>query len=165
MVAAKTPHDMEPGWATGRTSMNGTEVSKSKSKVAATRNEHSLLLVKADEEIHPLPWFLSPEWTKRSVPTANSSNHSRALQEAGTRSCACLFALPFCSSSSTYPDANSESDLELGHLVRRAVNSREIVDEADSSKKCIRFLVGLIVTMALALVLLIILQPGAGDSS
>uniref|UniRef100_A0AAV1TF41 Uncharacterized protein n=1 Tax=Peronospora matthiolae TaxID=2874970 RepID=A0AAV1TF41_9STRA len=165
MVAAESPHDMGPGWATGRTSMNKTDVSKSKSKAAATRTEHSLLLVKADEEIHPLPWFLSPEWTKRSVPPANSSGPSSALQDAGTRHCACLFALLFCSSSSTYPDANSESDLELGYLGRRAVNSREIVDEADGSKKCIRFLVGLIVTMALALVLLIILQPGAGRAS
>ncbi|RLN54209.1 hypothetical protein BBP00_00009018 [Phytophthora kernoviae] len=72
-----------------------------------------------------------------------------------------VYPLP-CSSSS---DAGSESDLELGYLVRRTGAVNEVDEGADSFKQCIQFLVGLIVIMAMALILLIIFHPKPDEAT
>lgn len=156
MVAAQAPHALAPGRVLSV-------------HAAAARTERTLLLAAADareEAIHPLPWFLSPEWPKRPLATTALDGRSKAVSAAHPTRCACLLALlcgsSSASSSSSYVDAGSESELELGHLLKRPATSRDVDDEADSSKKCLQFLVGLLVTMALALVLLLVLQPRAG---
>ncbi|KAG2827363.1 hypothetical protein JG687_00014181 [Phytophthora cactorum] len=138
-------------------------VEVSRSKVKTTRSERTPLLSKPEEEVYPLPWFRSPEWTRHPPPPAR--NPGRRRQDAGSsnRSSVCPSALLCCYNSSA-SDAGSESELELGYLVRRPANAREADEEADSFKQCIQFLVGLILIMAMALILLIIFQPKPDSS-
>ncbi|CAI5720769.1 unnamed protein product [Hyaloperonospora brassicae] len=164
MVAAQAPHALAPGRV-----LSAHAAATSSSKAAAARTERTLLLAAADREeaIHPLPWFLSPEWPKRPLPTTALDARSQAVPAAHPTRSACLLVLlcgSSAASSSSCFDAGSESELELGHLLKRPATSRDVDDEADSSKKCLQFLVGLLVTMALALVLLLVLQPRAGGA-
>ncbi|KAG6592655.1 glutamine-trna ligase [Phytophthora cinnamomi] len=152
MVAADA-HHAEPPASSSRVEVVGV----SRSKVATARNERTPLLAKPEEEVYPLPWFRSPEWTRRPPPPARNPGRRRQ-GGASKRTAACPPALLCCYSSSA-SDAGSESDVELGYLVRRPANASEADDEADSFKQCIQFLVGLIVIMAMALILLIIFQP------
>ncbi|KAG7377035.1 hypothetical protein PHYPSEUDO_012264 [Phytophthora pseudosyringae] len=137
-------------------------VEVSRSKVATARSERTPLLAKPEEEVYPLPWFRSPEWTRRPPLPARTSGRRRQ-GGASKRAAACPLALLCCYNSSA-SDAGSESDVELGFLVRRPANASEADDEADSFKQCIQFLVGLIVIMAMALILLIIFQPKPDSS-
>lgn len=159
MVAADA-HYVEPP-APGGASADVKVVGVSESKVVTIRSERSPLLSKPEEEVYPLPWFRSPEWTKRPPPARNPGR--RRQEEVNKRVSGCPTALICCYSSSGL-DAGSESDMELGYLARRPANASEAEDEADSFKQCIQFLVGLIVIMAMALILLIILQPKPDSS-
>ncbi|RLN95022.1 hypothetical protein BBJ28_00018450 [Nothophytophthora sp. Chile5] len=138
-----------------------TVVGVDKSKVATARNERTPLVVKPEEEVYPLPWFRSPEWTKRPPPGRPGRNsrrqtHRRQGSYAGTSKSSSGFPSCCCGGSA---DAETESDLELGYLVRGSGSGTDTDEEADSFKQCIQFLVGLIVIMAMALILLIIFQP------
>ncbi|EGZ23449.1 hypothetical protein PHYSODRAFT_310777 [Phytophthora sojae] len=157
MVAADARR-AEPPASSSRVEVVGV----SRSKVATARSERTPLLPKPEEEIYPLPWFRSPEWTRRPPPARNPGRRRQGAS-AGKRASACPPALLCCYSSSA-SDAGSESDVELGYLVRRPANASEADDEADSFKQCIQFLVGLIVIMAMALILLIIFQPKPDSS-
>ncbi|POM81111.1 Hypothetical protein PHPALM_965 [Phytophthora palmivora] len=155
MVAADAHNAERP--ATGAASTHVEVVEVSRSKVATTRNERAPLLAKPEEEVYPLPWFRSPEWTRRPAPPARNTGRRR---QAGVnkRPSSCLSTLLCCYSSSAF-DGGSDSDVELAYLMRRPANASDADDEADSFKQCIQFLVGLIVIMAMALILLIIFQP------
>ncbi|KAL3673104.1 hypothetical protein V7S43_002399 [Phytophthora oleae] len=159
MVAADA-YQVEPP-TPGGASANVKVVGVSESKVVTTRTERTLLLSKPEEEVYPLPWFRSPEWTKRPPPARNPGR--RRQGEASRRVSGCPAVLLCCYSLSG-SDAGSESDMELGYLARRPANASEAEDEADSFKQCIQFLVGLIVIMAMALILLIIFQPKPDSS-
>ncbi|RLN89345.1 hypothetical protein BBJ28_00014446 [Nothophytophthora sp. Chile5] len=137
-----------------------TVVGVDKSKVATARNERTPLVVKPEEEVYPLPWFRSPEWTKRPPPRGPGRNsrrqtHRRQGSYAGTSKSSSRLPSCCCGGSA---DAETESDQELGYLARGSTGT-DTDEEADSFKQCIQFLVGLIVIMAMALILLIIFQP------
>ncbi|OWZ18429.1 hypothetical protein PHMEG_0007482 [Phytophthora megakarya] len=144
--------------ATNAASASVEVVHVSRSKVTTARSERVPLLSKPEEEIYPLPWFRSPEWTKRPPPR----NAGRRRQAVSRSPSACPSVLLCCYHSSG-SDAGSESELELGYL-RRPANASDADAEADSFKQCIQFLVGLIVIMAMALILLIIFQPKPDSS-
>ncbi|ETI38858.1 hypothetical protein F441_15327 [Phytophthora nicotianae CJ01A1] len=137
-------------------------VEVSRSKVTTTRNERSPLLSKPEEEVYPLPWFRSPEWTRQPPPPARNPGRRSQSAANSKKSSACPSALLCCYNSAS--DAGSESEMELGNLVRRPANASEADAEADSFKQCIQFLVGLILIMAMALILLIIFQPQPDSS-
>ncbi|KAG7382797.1 hypothetical protein PHYBOEH_010235 [Phytophthora boehmeriae] len=165
MVAADSPHVESPEASSSSDTRHSNReptlrvevVGVSSSKVRTTRNERSLLLAKPEEEVYPLPWFRSPEWTNKPVPTAR--NPGRRRQGVEDRRVSLCPSTLLCCYGSSASDAASESDLELGYLVRRTAAVNEVDEEADSFKQCIQFLVGLIVIMAMALMLLIIFQP------
>ncbi|KAI9994725.1 hypothetical protein PInf_011556 [Phytophthora infestans] len=160
MVAADAHHAEPPG----ASSAHDVEVVKvSRSKVTTAQNERSPLLSKPEEEIYPLPWFRSPEWTRHPPPPARNPGRRRQGAASNKRSSACPSSLLCCYNSSA-SDGGSESDVELGYLVRRPANASEADEEADSFKQCIQFLVGLILIMAMALILLIIFQPKPDSS-
>ncbi|KAL4106767.1 hypothetical protein PRIC1_004807 [Phytophthora ramorum] len=164
MVAADAQRVEPPG--DGETSsLSPLVVSVSRSKVATARNERTPLMPKPEEEVYPLPWFRSPEWTRRPLPPTSNPGRRRQGGTVNRTSSACPSVLLCCYNSSV-SDAGSESDAELGYLVRRPAGAAsEVDDEADSFKQCIQFLVGLIVIMAMALILLIIFQPKTNDDS
>ncbi|CAH0486623.1 unnamed protein product [Peronospora farinosa] len=130
--------------------------------VTTVYNERTLLVAKPEEEeVYPLPWFRSPDWTKH-VPLATRNSTRPHLEDERKRISVCPATLPCCYNS-TASDGDSESDMELGYLIRRPVNAHDEENETDSFKQCIQFLVGLIVLMAMALVLLIIFKQQPDD--
>jgi hypothetical protein len=154
MVAADASRPEPPG-----ASSHVEVVGVSRCNMSTTRSERTPLLPKPEEEVYPLPWFRSPEWTKRPPPAAARNPGRRRQGVAASRvSSACPAFLQCCYNSA---DAGSESDVELGLLARRPANAGDVDEDADSFKQCIQFLVGLIVIMAMALILLIIFQPKA----
>ncbi|KAL7682510.1 hypothetical protein Plhal304r1_c049g0132001 [Plasmopara halstedii] len=108
------------------------------------------------EEVYPLPWFLSPEWTKRSSPTETTRLCHPSTRNEPHSLCSSIFKCCFNSSTS---NGSSECEMELGNFQQRQAHSIEAEDEAGSLKQCLQFLMGLLVIMAMALLLLIIFQP------
>lgn len=135
----------------------GRVMKASSSYIETKQNERSSLFSRPEEEVYPLPWFRSPEWTRHPPPIAQNVRRQR---EAGKAFNMCSLAQICCYTVSS-SDVGSESEMELGYLVRRPGNASEADYEANSLKRCIQFLVGLFLIMAMALVLLIILGPSA----
>ncbi|KAF1779019.1 hypothetical protein GQ600_19100 [Phytophthora cactorum] len=73
-------------------------VEVSRSKVKTTRSERTPLLSKPEEEVYPLPWFRSPEWTRHPPPPAR--NPGRRRQDAGSSNRS-LYALRRCCAATT----------------------------------------------------------------
>ena len=133
--------------------------------VAMAYNERTLLVAKPEEEedeVYPLPWFRSPDWTKH-VPVSAKNANRRHLEDVRKRISVCPVTLSCCYNS-VASDAGSESEMELGYLIQRPANANDADDEADGFKQCIQFLVGLIVVMAMALVWLIIVKQTPDNS-
>ncbi|CAI5726446.1 unnamed protein product [Peronospora destructor] len=161
MVAADG-HDMKRHGTKGNVKFKGVKLVQVKNTVAIAYNERTLLVAKPEEEVYPLPWFRSPDWTKHAPLPAKVSHHHH-LEDVRKRIFVCPVILPCCYDSAA-SDAGSESDMELGYLIRRPTNTNDADNETDSFKQCIQFLVGLIMIMALALVLLIIFERKSDDS-
>ncbi|KAF1779012.1 hypothetical protein GQ600_11900 [Phytophthora cactorum] len=135
-------------------------VEVSRSKVKTTRSERTPLLSKPEEEVYPLPWFRSPEWTRhpprpQETPDAADKTLAAAIDLCMPFGAAVLLQL-----------VGVRRRLRVGiGLPRAETSEREEADEeADSFKQCIQFLVGLILIMAMALILLIIFQPKPDSS-
>lgn len=152
-VDASNPRKSDPGSSAGSCASG----SKRGSRRGRRKSERTPLLInttaKPEEEVYPLPWFRSPEWTRKTpVQLDPRRNRRRPGGAAGsptrTRSWLCCFG--------DGGVADSESDLEIGYLVRDGTAAT--AGEADGFKQCIQFLVGLIVLVAVALILLIIFQ-------
>ncbi|TMW63958.1 hypothetical protein Poli38472_014663 [Pythium oligandrum] len=108
----------------------------------------------SDEEVHPLPWFSSPDLSSRSTPesTKGSSFRGRRRNRRGhaeeSSLCNSIMSTVCCGLVS-----ESEPDLELGE--RRSIDEME----ADGFKRCVQFLVGLIIVVATVLIIMIIVEP------
>ncbi|KAF1323297.1 hypothetical protein FI667_g10689, partial [Globisporangium splendens] len=168
----------------GRPSSTSTasSTSSSSSRTSATKNgttrfssEKTPLVIKTsgitrkqtrEEEVHPLPWFRSPEWSRKSpVRQDFSKNNSKRSYRRGRGESSSLAnansrdgSTWWCFGAST-KSRRHEDDLEIGYSRRTGVLTHTAADDAGGFRQCIQFLVGLIIVVALALIFMIIFQP------
>lgn len=115
------------------------------------------------EEVHPLPWFRSPEWGRKSPQLGANGRRGSGQQQKRRRG---RGSADDSSSSATTRwwcfgrgnAAASERDVEIGVYGGR---SRAVgaADDADGFRQCIQFLVALILVVAIALIFMIVFQP------
>lgn len=106
------------------------------------------------EEVHPLPWFRSPEWARKSPQmgrkgSGHQQKRRRGRSDNNSRSGWWCFGRG---------DAANERDVEIGVFGRGAVRTAA-ADDADGFRQCIQFLVALILVVAIALIFMIVFQP------
>lgn len=120
------------------------------------------------EEVHPLPWFRSPEWGRESpLRQDKNKNHQKRSYRRGRGSASYAADAKkqasnawwcFGKNGAATKNNRSDDDLEVGYNQRTGVLTTAS-DEGDGFRQCIQFLVGLIIVVALALIFLIIFQP------
>lgn len=136
-----------------------TPVKKKAPLVVTT--EKTPLVVKVDtnrrsstvaEEVHPLPWFRSPEWARKSPLAAKRARGGRRGSAASSASAAQGW---WCFGG----QSAAERDVELGYRYNARRAHLAAADDADGFRQCVQLLVALIVVVAVALILMIVLQP------
>ncbi|TYZ65694.1 hypothetical protein PybrP1_009344 [[Pythium] brassicae (nom. inval.)] len=110
------------------------------------------------EEVHPLPWFRSPELARTSPPGPSRGAGQKRSRLAGRRGSAAATARSrwWCFGGSA---GERDAELGYGYNSRRAALAAAAADDADGFRQCVQLLVALIVVVAIALILVIILQP------
>jgi hypothetical protein len=151
------------GSASSGSSKKARRPKKKKRRGSSKTELTPLLLAKPEEEVHPLPWFRSPEWTRRS-PVRLDARRGRRRGVTGDErpaAAASWWRCCFPCGADAGNGADTESDVELGLALAPPKDADAGASDADGFKQCIQFLVGLIVLVAVALILLIIFQPRA----
>lgn len=123
-----------------------------------SRRSHNQLQQKTfeeREEVHPLPWFRSPEARRSPVRVVSQRKGSKrfAPKDYSDESW-CMRLLRSCSDTDSV-------NVELGdHRVVTVTTTSDLGSvESDSMRRCVQMLVGMILLLAVALLLLIIFQP------
>ncbi|DAZ92726.1 TPA: hypothetical protein N0F65_012509 [Lagenidium giganteum] len=111
----------------------------------AVSTEHTPLVLKKQEEVHPLPWFRSPEWSKRSPQASghahkksHTSHHRRKRPHTNRYGKSHSWVSIFCCCG----PSDDYDDMEAG--VRSRMLARTATDDANAEahgfRQCIQFL-------------------------
>ncbi|GAB9471137.1 hypothetical protein Gpo141_00008361 [Globisporangium polare] len=162
--------------ASASTSAHKSHHHRPQQPAAVVTTERTPLMLKIDtsrrsstlssaEEVHPLPWFRSPEWGRKSPQTTNGRRGSGQNQQQKRRrgrgsaddsNSSSAIARWWCFGRS---DASSDRDVEIGVYGGRNGTAVGTADDADGFRQCIQLLVALILVVAIALIFMIVFQP------
>lgn len=110
------------------------------------------------EEVHPLPWFRSPEWSRTSPPAAGRGAGQKRSRLAGRRSSRAGASSGWWCLGGGSSTRDRDVELGYGYSSRRTALAAA-ADDADGFRQCVQLLVALVIVVAIALILMIILQP------